>query len=188
MNKIKKIHHILKEASIDRFYYIIVLITIASVFEFLGISLIVPFLAILSNKDSSIINYLPENFQLYLNNLTDEKIFLYGITLFFIIYLFKSIYLIFFNYNLHKFVFQSEASLCNIIFKKYLNSPYLFHLKQNSAFLLRNLTEEVHLFAEGILLQGLIFIGEIFITVLLIGFMLYINPQNTILIIILFPW
>ena len=183
MDKLNKIFDILKELGIKKFYLIIFLMTLATIFEFLGISLIVPFLAILTEQNSNILNIFPENFSIYYKSLPKEKIFVGGIIIFFIIYLFKSIYLLFFNLKLNQFVFKSEASLCNLLFRKYLKSPYLFHLKENSSILIRNLTEEIHLFSEGILLQGLIFLAEVFISFFLLAFLIYINPKSTILII-----
>ena len=185
MDKLNKIFDILKELGIKKFYLIIFLMTLATIFEFLGISLIVPFLAILTEQNSNILNIFPENFSIYYKSLPKEKIFVGGIIIFFIIYLFKSIYLLFFNLKLNQFVFKSEASLCNLLFRKYLKSPYLFHLKENSSILIRNLTEEIHLFSEGILLQGLIFLAEVFISFFLLAFLIYINPKSTILIILM---
>lgn len=185
MDKLNKIFNILKELGIKKFYLIIFLMTLATIFEFLGISLIVPFLAILTEQNSNILNIFPENFSIYYKSLPKEKIFIGGIIIFFIIYLFKSIYLLFFNLKLNQFVFSSEASLCNLLFRKYLKSPYLFHLKENSSILIRNLTEEIHLFSEGILLQGLIFLAEVFISFFLLAFLIYINPKSTILIILM---
>jgi len=156
----------------------IIMMLFASLFEFIGVGLIVPFISILTNQDSILLNYLPNDWE-------KEKIFIFGIVFFFFVYLFKSIYLTLFNYNLNKFVFSTEASLCRILFKKYLNNSYLFHLKNNSASLIRNLTEEIHLFAEAIILQGIIFLTELIITLLLICFLIFINPQATILLIIL---
>ena len=115
MDKLNKIFHILKELGIKKFYLIIFLMTLATIFEFLGISLIVPFLAILTEQNSNILNIFPENFSIYYKSLPKEKIFIGGIIIFFIIYLFKSIYLLFFNLKLNQFVFSSEASLCNLL-------------------------------------------------------------------------
>ena len=43
-------------------------------------------------------------------------------------------------------------------------------MKERSSKLIRNLTEEIHLFAEGILLQGLIVLAEIFVTIFFVNF------------------
>ena len=178
MNKIYKTIEIVKLLNSKRFYSLIIMMIFASLLEFVGIGLIVPFVAILIDQSSSLINYLPSDWD-------KEKIFIFGIIFFFCVYLFKSLYLIFFNYNLNKFVFSAEANLCRILFKKYLNTPYLFHLKNNSSTLIRNLTEEIHLFAEAILLQGMIFLTELIITIFLISFLIFINPKGTILLLIL---
>jgi len=185
MNYISNLHSILKKLSLKKFIFVIILMIVATILEFLGISLIVPFIAILTDQNTSFLKYLPQNFTDIYLSLSKEKIFIYGIFTFFFIYLIKSIYLIFFNLKLNQFVFRSEAKLCSIIFKKYLSLPYTFHMKERSSKLIRNLTEEIHLFAEGILLQGLIVLAEIFVTIFLVSFLLYINPFNTLLIILM---
>lgn len=183
MSYLNNLYSILKQLDLKRFILIIIFMIGATILEFLGISLIVPFIAILTEQNTSFLNSLPDRFLEIFFSLSKEKIFIYGIFIFFLIYLIKSIYLMFFNLKLNQFVFRSEAKLCGMMFQKYLNLPYTFHIQEKSSKLIRNLTEEIHLFAEGILLQGLIVLAELIITIFLISFLLYINPFNTLLII-----
>ena len=182
MSYLNNLYSILRRLDPKRFIVIFILMFVASMLEFIGISLIVPFLAILTEQNTSFLNYFPDEFLKIFFNLSKEQIFIYGVFIFFLFYLIKSIYLIFFNLKLNQFVFISEAKLRGMMFQKYLNLPYTFHIQEKSSKLIRNLTEEIHLFAEGILLQGLIVLAEVIITFFLISFLLYINPFNTLLI------
>ena len=185
MSYFNNLYSILKQLDPKRFVFIMILMIGASILEFIGISLIVPFIAILTEQKTSFLNYLPDKSSEIFFSLSKEEIFVYGIFLFFLIYLIKSIYLIFFNLKLNQFVFRSEAKLCGMMFQKYLNLPYTFHIQKKSSKLIRNLTEEIHLFAEGILLQGLIVLAEVIITLFLIFFLFYLSPFNTLLIMLM---
>ena len=61
-----------------------------------------------------------------------------------------------------------KAELTSALFKKYINSSYKFHLKNNSAVLLRNLTSEVIAFSNGIVHPILLISKEFFIITFLI--------------------
>jgi len=112
MSYLNNLYSILKQLDYKRFILIIIFMIVATILEFLSISLIVPFIAILTEQNTSFLNYLPDRFLEIFLSLTKEKIFIYGIFIFFLIYLIKSIYLIFFNLKLNQFVFRSEAKLC----------------------------------------------------------------------------
>ena len=98
MNYISNLHSILKKLSLKKFIFVIILMIVATILEFLG-SLIVPFIAILTDQNTSFLKYLPQNFTDIYLSLSKEKIFIYGIFTFFFIYLIKSIYLIFLILN-----------------------------------------------------------------------------------------
>ena len=152
--------------------------TIATTLEFIGISLIVPFVAVLTDQSTDFLKILPEAYLEIYKSLNKNEVFIYGLFFFFIIYLIKSIYLSFFNFKLNQFVFKSEAKLCGMLFEKHLNSSYFNQKQEDSSVLIRNLTIDIHLFAEAILLQGLIVLAEIIVTIFLV-FLAYIYPLNT---------
>ena len=63
MNYISNLHSILKKTkSWKKFIFVIILMIVATILEFLGISLIVPFIAILTDQNTSFLKYLPQNF------------------------------------------------------------------------------------------------------------------------------
>ena len=126
--------------------------------ELLGITLIVPFMAILSESSEIIGKYFSKSFIFFISEYNVTQLLVGGLSIFLTLFLIKSVYLIFLNYGINKFIFQVQANLCKKLFNKYLNNPLSFHLKNNSSFLLRNISEEIHFLSEGILLQGMIFL------------------------------
>ena len=158
--------------------------TVGAFLELLGITLIVPFMAILSESSQVIDKYFPESFVLFISKYNTTQLLVSGLSIFLILFFIKSIYLFLLHYGVNKFIFQVQAELSKKLLKKYLDNPFSFHLKTNSSTLLRNMTEEIHYLTEGVLLQGMIFFAESLVTLLLISFLMIVNPFNTIFILL----
>ena len=90
----KNLYSIIKIISLREFSFLIFLMTIATTLEFIGISLIVPFVAITTGQNTDFLGILPENFMEIYNSLSKNDVFIYGLFIFFVIYLIKSIYLL----------------------------------------------------------------------------------------------
>ena len=63
-----------------------------------------------------------------------------------IVYTIKSIFLFFLTWKQNRFSTDLSADLSKRMFHGYLTQPYSFHLVNNSAFLLRNIQNEVNQF------------------------------------------
>lgn len=184
MENFYKLYYLIKKVNIKKLYLLLFLMVVGAFLELLGITLIVPFMAILSESSEVIGKYFPKSFIFLISEYNITQLLVGGLSVFLTLFLIKSVYLIFLNYGINKFIFQVQAELGKKLFNKYLNNPLSFHLKNNSSFLLRNISEEIHYLSEGILLQGMIFFAESLVTLLLISFLLFINPLNTIFIIL----
>ena len=119
-------------------------------------------------------NFKSSSFIFLISEYNITQLLVGGLSIFLTLFLIKSVYLIFLNYGINKFIFQVQAELGKKLFNKYLNNPLSFHLKNNSSFLLRNISEEIHFLSEGILLQGMIFFAESLVTLFLISFFVLI--------------
>jgi len=144
---------------------------IGMLLETLSIGLVVPAITLLSSSE------LPDFFMRStiiaetLSNYEKESLILYGITILGLVYAVKLLFLAFLAYIQAAYVFDIQAVLSENLFKGYLKWPYSFHLLNNSAQLIRNVTSEVTMFTKVmqstlvILTEGLVFIG---ITILLL--------------------
>jgi ABC-type multidrug transport system fused ATPase/permease subunit len=63
-----------------------------------------------------------------------------------LIFLVKTIFLIYLSYRQNRFIGGVSATISSRLFEKYLGVDYTFHLKRNSAELMRNLQQEVAFF------------------------------------------
>ena len=87
------------------------------------------------------------------------------LSLILIVYLIKSIFLTYLEFGIQRLINDIRVELTSELFKKYINSKYEFHLKNNSSILLRNLTVEIVSFCHGIIGPILILAKEFFIIV-----------------------
>jgi len=162
-------------------YILLILSIIAMLFEALSIISIFPLLNhIFESPENSkyllfVTNYINPNHKNYL-------IFL--IIFFVSIFLIKAIYLTYFTYKKNKFVYDVRSFQTNNLFNSYINENYLFHIKTNSANLIRDLNDAnllsvfarsfIDLFAEIVMFVGILI------------FLLIISPKTTIALTILF--
>ena len=96
--------------------------------------------------------------------------------LFFLSYLCKTLCLILFYHKQYSFTYNLKAELTSKVFKKYIKSPYIFHLNNDTSQLLRNIGNEVSLISTGIIHQLITIGAEFLIIISIIVFLLYKEP------------
>ena len=96
--------------------------------------------------------------------------------LFFLSYLCKTLFLILFYHKQYSFTYNLKAELTSKVFKKYIKSPYIFHLNNDTSQLLRNIGNEVSLISTGIIHQLITIGAEFLIIISIIVFLLYKEP------------
>ena len=96
--------------------------------------------------------------------------------LFFLSYLCKTLFLILFYHKQYSFTYNLKAELTSKVFRKYIKSPYIFHLNNDTSQLLRNIGNEVSLISTGIIHQLITIGAEFLIIISIIVFLLYKEP------------
>lgn len=174
----RKIFIILPKHRQKQLPFVAAAMVLGAAFEVLGISLIIPLLDIISGTK----NKATELLQLYFD-LDDRKdIAIVGIAVFALIYLTKGLYLSGLAYLTSKFAYGVKADVNNNLIRQYLCAPYEFHLKQNSAQLLRNLTTETSHLVLYVLNPLLVIVSEGFVIAAIALFLLTIEPLGTIIV------
>ena len=157
---------------------LLVLILISTVFEVLGIGLIVPLVLFLI-EDNILAKY--PSLYLLVNYffLDPDKIdfIKFGLLLFILVYFFKNSFLTFFAYYESKFIHEVKSSISNRLFKYYLYEDLSFHNKMNSSRLINNLTKEIPVFCNA-LMHMLILVTEIFVFIGIAILLLYFQPKG----------
>jgi len=75
-----------------------------------------------------------------------------------------------------KVVEKVRARIAQVLYEKYLDSPYEFHLNNNSATLSNNLFTLVDRFTKGYILQGMQLSSNAISIAAILGFIIYLNP------------
>lgn len=177
MNKFKKTFNLLPiQFKYKSIYFVIFLIT-ATFLETIGIGVVFPLLELVVNGDTS------ENiFSKGLKNIFNENIQIKSlITFILILYFFKTIYLIYFNYWQQKFSQNIFKALSLKLFQYYLSSSLKFYYTKNSSELLRNTLNECKNYGTLISISLRLFV-EILIASFLFCLAFYIEPITTLLV------
>ena len=177
MNKFKKTFNLLPiQFKYKSIYFVIFLIT-ATFLETIGIGVVFPLLELVVNGDTS------ENiFSKGLKNIFNENIQIKSlITFILILYFFKTIYLIYFNYWQQKFSQNIFKALSLKLFQYYLSSSLKFYYTKNSSELLRNTLNECKNYGTLISISLRLFV-EILIASFFFCLAFYIEPITTLLV------
>ena len=152
------------------------LMLIGMIFETLGIGLVIPAIALLTQANIatkySAVRHLLEK----VGNPSREDIVVGGMLLLVAFYLLKAIFIGWLTWRQMSLVFGIQAQLSQRLFTSYLNRPYTFHLQRNSAQLLHNVTSEVVAFTFNVLLPGLALLSEGLVVLGFASLMLVIEP------------
>ncbi len=131
--------------------------------ELFSIALFIPLIAFVLE------NNIEENkiFVFFKDNLNFDLYFLVGdltnfIIFFFIIFLTKSLLVIYCNWHKIGFTYKIRKYLTHNIYKKYINIPYENFIKKNSATYLKNINYEINQVSIG-LIQTLEFFSELIV-------------------------
>ncbi len=158
----KKISKILNPKHF-KFLILICLFSVLVVFiEMLGISMLLPLLETLFNNNSeSFVSNITNIFfnEIFILNELNERIIFLSFSII-AIFSIKTVIISIFLWLRQKFVYMVQADLSIILFKKYLNQKYKFHINNNSAFLIRNINTEVPEFTSHVLNSIIILFTE----------------------------
>lgn len=178
---LKQVNKLFDKKEMKKLYFLIIFSVIVSLGEVFGLSMIVPFISIASNKNSLYENkslkfiYDFFNFENYSHFIICSGI---GIVM---IFLLKNISNIIFNYFLVNFTRNNYYKVTCKLMSNYLKYPYKFFIKENSNTLNKNITTECNILV--ILLQNLLLLfSEIIVIVMIYIVMLVVNFKITILV------
>ena len=179
-NTISKLSVLLHKKDKQFLIFLLFFSIIISLIETVGISVIMPFIAVAT--DFNLIqnnHYYNEiyNFFGFSNNVNFVMVF--GVTLI-LFYIFRSAINLFYFHMLARFTQGRYHLLAYRLFENYMALPYKDFVKRNSSTLTKNiLTEATNL--TSLISAALLMLSEIFIVVLIYGMMLWVNYKITLL-------
>ena len=126
---------------------ILVLSTISAFLDVIGIGMILPLIALMTDPSLVTTNeYIQPWITEY--SLSDEQLFFLVLFGFVVLYFFSLVYRVWLSWLTVGFVGSIKSNLSNKLFARYIEQPWLFHQKNHSASMLQNVTREVELLAQ----------------------------------------
>lgn len=178
---LKQIKKLFDKNEIKKLYFLVVFSVMVSLGEVFGLSMIVPFISVASNKNSLYENrylkliYEFSNFESY-----SQFIIFSGIGII-IIFLLKNIMNAVFNYSLVNFARNNYYKVTCKLMNNYLKYPYKFFIKENSNSLNKNITTECNLLVL-VLQYILLLFSEVIVMMMVYIVMLIVNFKITLLV------
>lgn len=185
MNIYRKLWSILDEKQRLHSLRLISLTLVGGLFEAAGVGLIVPFISIITSDNFQLPIALTNIFP-YLNELSSQEIIVLAVTSFVLFYFVKSLFLMFLAGMQAVFYYRIQESVSTRLFNSYLGMPYTFHLQNNSGKLLSNTITESMQFAISFTAPALLFLNDLFIIVMILSVLIYVEPVGAIIAFIIF--
>ena len=182
MSLIKSILELLPKYRLRQIPIVALLMIIGAGFEVIGIGLIIPLMEFITGDGA---NAITQRFTSSFSKLNKQDLILLGICLFASIYVLKGLYLSFLAWVFGRFTYNAKAEISNSLMKSYLSATYEFHLKNNSAQVIRNLTTEAIQFVEYVLIPILVVAMETIVIISISIFLISIEPLGTVTVILL---
>jgi ABC-type multidrug transport system fused ATPase/permease subunit len=180
---IKKLWFLLTEGQKKKAILLSFLMLLGAFVEMIGVGIIFPVFSILLNPTPThkYYDYLPS----FMIEKGEVYLVIYTLTFFLIIYIFKTIYLVFLTWKQSTFANKFYEYISGRLFEIYIGQKYKFHLLKNSSELLRNVVGESGACAE-ILKAILAIITEATVIIGICLLLVTINPLNAIFVFVFF--
>lgn len=178
MSAARKIRDLLRPAERRGLLVLFGLTTVGMVLEALGIGLVIPAFALLTDANPAGRHPALAALLGRLGNPGQTELAIGGMVVLTGIYIIKTAYLAFLAWSGMRFVYGVQARLSQQLFETYLRQPYAFHLQRNSAQLIRNATKEVEMFA-GVLTDMLHLVGEGLVLLAIAALLVFVEPVGT---------
>ena len=154
------------------------IVIVGMILEALSVSIVIPALGILLSE-----NYLDQFSFLKpllqsLGQPNHEVLIILGLCGLATAFLLKNIYVYFQVSCQGTFVYSAQREIALSLFRQYLRSGYLFHLKTNSSQLIRNLTTEISLYCDYFLMALINLVTEVLVIFALLSLILFVEPKG----------
>ncbi len=179
MNVLSNILELLNTSQKIKMILIFILMFFLIFLEVLSIGLIIPIATIFTSFDAILENETAFSIFTLIGSPSEIVFFLYSISLFFFVIIFKSLFSVFIIWQQSKFSFDLMKYISKILFDKYLNNSWEFHLTNNSSILLRNVTDESSLVTNTVIMSLIVFLNQIFLMIGIFLFLIYFEPFGT---------
>lgn len=181
MEIIRKLSKVLSQKQKKRVAVLIVMIVISGLLETLGVSMILPIVTAIVQPNALTENEIVATLNQFLHCEDINQFMLVMIVGMIGVYILKNAYICFLYYVQNTFISNSQYRISRDLLQIYLNRPYEFYLKANTADILRTVyTDTTGVFS--LLLMCMQLITELVVGVFICASLMLVDAQMTILI------
>lgn len=162
---------------------LIFLMIVSVILETLGVSLVIPALAVMQQGDIGARYPRLQPTLSLLGNPTQSQLLLGAMLALVAIYVIKNSYFAFLTWRQTRFAFNFQTELSERLFALYLRQPYAFHLRRNSAQLMTNVTGEVGTCAL-VLNNAMSLITEVMVLLAIAALLLAAEPLGALIVVV----
>jgi ATP-binding cassette, subfamily B, bacterial PglK len=181
MNKFLSFRKHLSKQQKLKLIVLVVLLLFGMGLEVIGLGVLIPLLTVILNPDS--LREFAESHEslAFIFNYKQLELILFSLIGICLVYLFKSIYLIFLNYKLNKYIASLISDLSNKMYSNFLNADYLFHLMNDSSDLIKSLQIDINHF-NVYFSSFLNLTVEFFLCIAILTTLIYVEPLASIIV------
>lgn len=162
---------------------LLALMLIGMVLETLGVGLVIPALALLTQDDIALRYPAFKPVIAALGNPSQQTLVIGGMVVLVGVYLIKAMFLALLAWWQMRFAFGVQAQLSQRLFAVYLSQPYTFHLQRNSAQLIRNVINEVSMITGNAILPVMMLLTEGLVLIGLCMLLIAVEPQGALIVV-----
>ena len=159
------------------------LMFIGMVLETLGVGLVIPAIALLTQSDFARDYPALQPAIQALGNPSQQTLVISGMLVLVGVYLIKALFLALLAWRQTRFAFGLQAQVSQRLFMVYLRQPYTFHLQRNSAQLIRNATIDLNSFTFNTMLPGMVLLTEALVLLGLGTLLLVVEPLGALIVV-----
>lgn len=152
------------------------LMLLGMLLETVGIGVVIPATALMTQKDLGVKYPQVASILEQLGSPDQPTLIMFGMLALVAIYALKVLFLSMLALWETRFAFKLQESLSRRLFENYLRQDYTFHLKHNSAELIRNVTGEVNLLTFDVTLPSIQLLSEGMVLMGLFGLLMVVEP------------
>lgn len=184
MESIKKLSAIFNRRQKWQFAGLFVIEFIGSLFELLGVSMLIPFIEVVTDPsklmEKSIIQKLMGFFQLQ----NDKELLIFIVGAMIIIFAGKNLYLIFMTYIQYQIIWRNRLKMEIDVMSYYVRQPYVFHVQRNTAEMQRTILTDIGNVFE-VLNNVFLMVAEFLTAGMLLALMLKTDVITTLAVLVL---
>ncbi|MCF7845556.1 MAG: ABC transporter ATP-binding protein/permease, partial [Candidatus Pacebacteria bacterium] len=180
INELKKIKDILPHKDKWKLVLLFVFMVTGAVLEAFSISIVAGFVAVVADPKILFGIEILSGVLDFLEIKESQDVIIYGAVFLILVFFLKNTYLVFYRYIKNRFIFNRYKNISSRLFNVYMNVPYSFHLRRNSAEIIRNVNEESRIFALNVILPFLQIMTETVIIIAIITLLFIVEPAVTV--------